>query len=174
MAHFRSARAGGAAVLLSLACAAPAAAQAPAPPNTITVTGTGVVTPAPQDRKSNASIAKAVEDAEAAATPLAIADGRARAADLARVAGMTLGPLVAISEGAASPFGFYGPVYGQQGTFGPGKFCGTVRTPIFRRTPSGARKLVRTRARHTCRVPPQVTESLGMTFAAAPPPPPAA
>jgi uncharacterized protein YggE len=173
MSHIRSARAAGAAVLVTLVCAAPAAAQAPAPPNTITVTGTGSVKPSPQDRKSNASIAKAVEAAEAAATPLAIADGRGRAASLASLAGMTLGPLIAISEGVPSPFGFYGPVYGQQGTFGPGKFCGTVRTPIFRRTPSGGRKLVRTRTRHTCRIPPQVTESLGMTFAAVPPPPPA-
>jgi uncharacterized protein YggE len=171
MAHLSSARAAGAAVLLSLACAAPAAAQSPAPPNTITVTGTGVVKPAPQDRKSNASIAKAVRDAEAAATPLAIADGRARAANLAGLAGMTLGQLIAITEGATSPFGFYGPVYGQQGTFGPGKFCGTVRVPIFRRTANGGRKLVRTRTRHTCRIPPQVTATLGMTFATTPAPP---
>jgi uncharacterized protein YggE len=172
MFHVRSARAAGAIGLVTLVCAAPAAAQAPAP-NTITVTGTGSVKPSPQDRKSNASIAKAVEAAEAAATPLAIADGRARAANLASLAGMTLGPLIAISEGVPSPFGFYGPVYGEQGTFGPGKFCGTVRTPIFRRTPNGGRKLVRTRAHRTCRIPPQVSESLGMTFATTPQPPPA-
>ena len=171
MSHIRSARAAGAAVLATLVCAAPAAAQAPAPPNTITVTGSGSVKPSPQDRKSNASIATPGEDAGAAATPLAIADGRARAERLAGLAGLTLGPLIAISVGAPSPFGFYGPVYGQQGTFGPGKFCGTVRVPIFRRTPNGARKLVRTRTRHTCRIPPQVTESLGMTFATIPPPP---
>ena len=170
----RSARAAGAVVIASLACAVPAAAQtgapAPSPPPTIGVTGTATVKPTPLNRKSSPSIAKAVRDARAAATPLALADGRARAANLAAQAGFVLGPLLEITESPASPFAFaIGPMYGQEGTFGPGKYCGTVRTPIFRRTPSGGRKLVRYRTRHTCRVPPRVGATLGMTFATTPP-----
>lgn len=164
-------------MVATLACAGPAAAQAPPaplPPHSVTVTGTGVVKPTPQNRRSNASIAEAVRAARAAATPLAIADGRARAANLATLSGMVLGQLVAVSEGpGGSPFGFFGP-FGQEGTFGPGKFCGTVRRPIYRRNAAGRRTRVGWRSRRTCRVPPQVTASLGMTFATTPAPPPAA
>jgi len=168
MSRIRTARAAGAVVIASLACATPAAAQAPpAPPplTTVTVSGSGIVKPTPLNRKSNASIAKAVRDAKAAATPLAIADGRARAANLATQTGMVLGQLIAVTEGGSAPFGFFGPFYGQEGTFGPGKFCGTVRTPIYRKAADGKRKRVGFRTRHTCRVPPQVSASLGMTFA---------
>ena len=177
MAHLRSIRAAGAVVIASAACAAPAAAQTPAPPpplppTTVTVTGTGTVKPTPLNRKNEASIAKSIRDAKAAATPLAIADGRVRAARLATQAGLVIGPLLAITEGASGPaFPFFSP-YGQEGTFGPGKFCGTVRTPIFRKTASGKRKRVGSRARFTCRVPPEVTASLAMTFATTPAPPP--
>ncbi len=178
MPHIRSTRTAGAVFVAALACALPTAAQAqtPAPPapTTVTVTGTATVKPTPLNRKSSPSIAKAVRDAKLAATPLALADGRVRAANLATQAGFGLGALLAITEGSASPYPFaIGPSYGQEGTFGPGRFCGTIRQPIFRRTANGGRKLVRTRTRHTCRVPAQVVTSLEMTFATTPPPPPA-
>lgn len=171
MSHIRRTRVAGAVVIASLACAAPATAQAPPaqlPPTTVTVTGTGTVKPTPLNRKNNASIAKAVRDAKTAATPLAIADGRARAANLAGLSGMTLGQLLAITEGGSSPVGFFGPFYGQEGTFGPGRFCGNIRRPIYRRTADGKRTRVRWRTTRTCRVPPQVTASLGMTFVTTP------
>lgn len=157
----------------SLACASPAAAQAPAPPlppTTVTVTGTGTVKPTPANPKSNASIAKAVAQAKAAAAPLAIADGRARAANVAALNRLTPGTLLAITEGPTGPTPFYfiGPYGSQDGTFGPGKFCGTIRRVIFKRDSAGKRKRAGTRAIHTCRVPPQVAVSYGMTFATTP------
>lgn len=172
MPRIRRTRATAAVVIASLACAAPAVAQAPAPaPHTsIAVNATGTVKPTPVNRRSNASIAKAVRDAKAAATPLAIADGRARAANLAALSGMVLGQLLTIVEGGASPTGFFGPYYGQEGTFGPGRFCGTLRRPITRRTSDGKRRRVGVRAVHTCRVPAQVTTNLAMTFATSPAP----
>jgi hypothetical protein len=113
---------------------------------------------------SNESIAAAVEAAEAAASPRALADGVARAARLAQLSGMKLGSLLAIAEGAPSPFGFYGP-YGQEGTFGPGRFCGTIRSSTLVKTKSGKRKRI-THTRQGCRVPREVAQSLTMTFAA--------
>jgi len=162
--------------VVSLAWASPAGAQAPStppavvalPPTTVTVTGTGTVKPTPADRKSNASIAKAVAAAKAAAAPLAIADGRARATKVAALNRLTLGTLLAITEGPpSSPFFFVG-VYAQDGTFGPGKFCGTVRRSIFRTNSAGKRVRVRTRPIRTCRIPPQIQVSYGMTFSTTP------
>jgi len=155
-----------AASVTSMAFCASATAQSPAAttaPNTITVTGTGEVKPKPADPKSNDSIAKAVEEAAAAATPLAIADGRVRATTLAQLAGLTLGPLLAIAETTNSPFGYFGP-FGQQGTFGPGRFCGTIRSSRLVKTKSGKRKRV-VRTRQGCRVPREIYASLTMTFA---------
>lgn len=174
MSHRSRTRAGIAAVVASLACTVPATAQAqvpaPAPPTTVSVTGTGTVKPTPLNRRSSASIAKAVRDAKAAATPLALADGRARATNLAAQAGLVLGSLLGITEGSASPFPFFGPSYGQEGTFGPGRFCGTLRVPIYRRTANGGRRLLRFRSRHACRVPSQVVTTLGMAFSTTPAP----
>ena len=133
------------------------------------MTGTGTVRPTPENRNDNASIANAVEAAEQAATPRAIRDGQTRAVKLAGLSGMTLGPLLAIAEAQPAPFGFYGP-FGQSGTFGPGRFCGKTRTPIFVKTKRGTRKRVGFRTRRTCRVPARVTASVTMTFAASPPP----
>jgi uncharacterized protein YggE len=159
----------------SLACASPAAAQAPVappplPPTTVTVTGTGIVKPTPLNRKNNASIAKAVAAAKAAAAPLAITDGRARAAKVAALNRLTLGTLLAITEGGygPTPFFFLGPYGNQEGTFGPGKFCGTIRRVVFKTDSAGKRRRAGTRSIHTCRVPPQVSVSYGMTFSTAP------
>ena len=166
-----------AAAAASLVCASPAAAQAPTPPpvaplppTTVTVTGTGTVKPTPADRKSNASIAKAVAAAKAAAAPKAIADGRLRATNVAALNGLRLGALLAITEGSTSgsPFFFIGPFGGQDGTFGPGRYCGTIRRSIFRTDSAGKRHRVRTRAIRTCRVPTQVSVSYGMTFSTTP------
>ena len=82
------------------------------------------------------AIAAAVEAARNRAIPLAIASAREEAQRLAAAGGLTLGPLVSVSEPEPSPF-FGGPVgaaYGAEGTFGPGRFCGQIRTPIRRRT----------------------------------------
>ncbi|MCA1587172.1 MAG: hypothetical protein LC744_00350 [Chloroflexi bacterium] len=173
MLHLRNTRAALAVTAASLACAAPAAAQAPAPQapvlNTITVTGTGTVMPKPANRKSNASIVAAIEKAEAAATPRALADGGARAVRLAALSGMTLGALVAIAEAPPTPYGPFG-AFPPLGSFGPDKYCGTIRRPVFRTSAGGKRTRVGTRTSRVCRVPPRVSATLALTFAAAPRP----
>jgi uncharacterized protein YggE len=143
--------------------AAPALAQAPAPG--ISVTGHAQVKPAPRDRNSNASIRKAVEDARAKATPRAIADGRLRATQLSALTGIALGPLVSVAETQeSSPFYFGGP-FAASGTFGPGKYCGNVRSFSSRRNAAGQRVRVRGRTRRVCRVPQFVSADLTMVFA---------
>jgi hypothetical protein len=119
------------------------------------------VTP-PSDRKHEAPIRAAVEAAEAKALPRAIADARDKAANLARLAGLTLGPIVSISDAPSTPYGFYG----FYGTFGPDRFCGTIRTSVFKRNKAGKRVRVGSRTRHTCRVPQTVTSTVTATFAA--------
>jgi hypothetical protein len=141
---------------------ASAHAQQPAPGRTVEATGVASVkVKAPSDRTHEAPIRAAVEAAEAKALPRALADARSKAADLARLSGMTLGAIVAISDTQSSP---YGPFF--YGTFGPDRFCGTLRTPVFKRGKDGKRHRVGTRTRHTCRVPPTVTSTVSVTFAA--------
>jgi uncharacterized protein DUF541 len=141
-----------------------AQAQTPAPARTVATQGiASVKVVAPQDRKHEAPIRAAVEAAEAKALPRALADAREKATELARLSGLALGPIVSISDAQTSP---YGP-FGFYGTFGPDRFCGTVRTTVFRTDKAtGKRKRVGTRSRHTCRVPSTVTSALTVTFAA--------
>jgi uncharacterized protein YggE len=159
-------------VILALAApaalaAVPAAAQAPAPAPTITAIAVGQVKVEPSDRTSNDAIAKAVKAAVERATPKAIAAGRERGAELAAAAGLTLGRLVSVADTPSTPFGpFYGP-YGQQGTFGPGRYCGNVPRFKLKRNAQGrvvSRKRVGTR--RTCRIPASVSASVTMTFEA--------
>jgi Protein of unknown function (DUF541) len=141
---------------------ASALAQTPGPDRTIEATGVASVkVRAPSDRTHEAPIRAAVEAAEEKALPRAVAEARSKATDLAKLAGMTLGAIVSISDSGVSP---YGPFF--YGTFGPDRFCGTIRTPIFKRGTDGKRHRVGTRTRHTCRVPPTVTSTVTVTFAA--------
>jgi hypothetical protein len=142
---------------------ASAAAQQPAPGRTVEAAGVASVkVKAPSDRTHEAPIRAAVEAAEDKALPRALADARSKAAELARLSGLTLGAIVSISDAPTSP---YGP-FGFYGTFGPDRFCGTVRTPVFKRGKDGKRHRVGTRTRHTCRVPATVTSTLSVTFTA--------
>jgi uncharacterized protein YggE len=147
---------------LALAVAAPTAS---AQDRTLVSTGVGQVKVEPKNRKDNASIAAAVDAAYASALPKAIADAREDAADLAKAAGVTLGELLTISNAPAQPF--YGPFFTPLGTFGPGKFCGNVRTAVVKTDKSGRRRVTRFRTRHTCRVPSNVTRNVTLTFAIA-------
>jgi Protein of unknown function (DUF541) len=151
-------------VASSIAVLLPASAHAqqPAPERTVEATGVASVkVQAPKDRTHEAPIRAAVEAAEDKALPRALADARSKAADLAKLSGLTLGAIVSVSDAATSP---YGPFF--YGTFGPDRFCGTIRTPVFKRGKDGKRHRVGTRTRHTCRVPPTVTSTLSVTFAA--------
>jgi Protein of unknown function (DUF541) len=141
---------------------ASAAAQQPAG-RTVAATGVASVkVKAPRDRTHEAPIRAAVEAAEAKALPHALADAHSKAAELAKLSGLTLGGVVSISDATASP---YGP-FGFYGTFGPDRFCGTLRTSVFKRGKDGKRHRVGSRTRHTCRVPATVTSTLTVTFAA--------
>jgi hypothetical protein len=153
-----------AALALAVLPAATARAQQPAPERSVVAQGLASVkvTP-PTDRTHEAPIRAAVEAAEDKALPRAVADARAKATQLARLAGLTLGPIVSISDAQSSP---YGPFFGFYGTFGPDRFCGTIRAPVFKRNKAGKRVRVGTRTRHTCRVPSTVTASVTVTFAA--------
>ena len=145
-------------------CASTAHAQAPAPERTIAAQGVASVkVVAPKDRTHEAPIRAAVDAAEAKALPRALAAAREKATTLARLSGLTLGAIVSVSDAQVSP---YGP-FGFYGTFGPDRFCGTVRTSIIRTDKTtGKRKRVGFRTHHTCRVPSTVTSSLTVTFAA--------
>lgn len=152
------------ALLMPTLAVSSAAAQAPASPpavGTITAIGNASVKPVPTDRNDNASIAAAVRRARHEAIIKAVGDARARAALLAGAGGLTLGALIGIADSSQFPY-YYGP-YGQDGTFGPGKYCGLVshyrntrKNGVFRR------KLIsRTRA---CRVPRLVSAAEAVTF----------
>jgi hypothetical protein len=140
-----------------LAAVAQAQDAAPAPQRTLVASGTGQAKPTPKDRNDNASIAAAVEKAEAKALPLAVADARAQAQELA---GATV-------SNSAPTNGFYGPgfYYGAAGTFGPGKFCGNVRTRHTTVDANGKRHLGKVRTRRTCRIPQSVQRQVSLTFA---------
>jgi hypothetical protein len=141
-----------------------AQAQQPAPARSVAAVGAASVkVKAPSDRKHEAPIRAAVEAAEAKALPRAIAEARSKAAELARLSGLTLGAVVSVSDAPTSP---YGPYFGFYGTFGPDRFCGTIRTSVFKRDKNGKRRRVGTRTRHTCRVPSTVTSTVSVTFAA--------
>jgi hypothetical protein len=151
-------------VASTVAVLLPASAQAQTPGSDRTIQATGVASvkvKAPSDRTHEAPIRAAVEAAEEKALPRAVAQARSKATDLAKLSGLTLGAIVSISDAGTSP---YGPFF--YGTFGPDRFCGTIRTSVFKRGKDGKRHRVGTRTRHTCRVPPTVTSTISVTFAA--------
>lgn len=117
---------------------------------------------------SSASIAKSVAVARRKATPLAVGNGQGRAAALAGATGVSLVELVSVATSQPTPPYYFGPYYGEDGTFGPGKYCGTVRTPIFRTGADGHRRVVGRKSRHRCRVPAYVTVSLNLTYTTVP------
>jgi uncharacterized protein YggE len=146
-------------VVAALVAAAPATADQS---QSVTATGSAQVKVVPKDRKSNASIAAAVEAAHQAGIPAAIKDAHGYAVKYARAAGLTLGPIDSVSDATNNAFG-YGP--GFYGPFGPNQFCGTVRRPIFK-VVNGKRKVVATKKVHRCFVPPSVTTVLTVTYSA--------
>lgn len=141
-----------------------AGAQQPASPATITAIGTATIKPEPVNRRSNESIRRAVRDAQADVVPRALADARTRAQRLAAAANLTLGPLQSVSDVPPSPFGPFGP-FGEGGTFGPGRFCGTVPRFRTRRLANGRIRRVRVGTRRLCRTPSQVVGTVSLTYA---------
>jgi uncharacterized protein YggE len=143
--------------------AAPAMAQQPVPDKSVQVVGVGEADVKPKNRRNNASIQRAVDKAEAAALPRAFRDAHLRAGELARLSGMTLGEIVSVSDVPSSPYGPFG--FGPfEGTFGPGRWCGTIRRSVVRRV-NGRRRRV-TRTRRVCHFPPEVYVSVTVTYGA--------
>jgi uncharacterized protein YggE len=138
-------------------------AQTPVPitQKTVTTQGAAQEKVTPVNRKNNASIAAAVERAEAKARPAALASARENATALAQVAGLTLGGIVAISE-----YSNYGPFGPGGARFGPGQYCGTVKVAVTKLGSDGKRHRTGTRTRHECIVPATVNDQVSVTFAA--------
>jgi hypothetical protein len=149
----------GAALLVS-AAPAPASAQL-----TVTATGSASVRVVPKNRKSNASIQAAVDAARKAGIAGALDEAHEYALDYAAAVGFTLGSIESVSDvtsGANSgPLGIYPFI----GPFGPNKYCGTQRRPIFKRVGTRS-KLVRFKKVFTCFVPAYETTSLSVTYTA--------
>jgi uncharacterized protein YggE len=148
--------------------AAVAGAQTPvAPPATqpsVVATGTGSAKVTPKDRTSDKSIQAAVDRAQATSLPLAFTDAKTQAGQLAAQAGVGLGALVTIANGPGQLF--YGP-YGTTGTFGPGLWCGNVRTRSVTVGKDGKRHYGKYRTKRTCRFPGSVTRQVTLTYAIA-------
>jgi hypothetical protein len=125
----------------------------------ITVHGGGDAPVRPRDRRSSPSILRALVAARQAALPAAYAAARAALPAAAASAGMAPGPLFSIAEVRRSFEDFF------LGSFGPGRFCGTVRTPVVRRDPrTGRRRVVRRVARRACRFSGHATLGLRVTY----------
>jgi uncharacterized protein YggE len=127
---------------------------------TITATGTAQQRVVPEDRKSNASIAAAVEKAHKASIAGALRQAHEYAGLYAKAVGMTLGAVISVSD---AQNGFYGPGPFSIGPFGPGRFCGTVTRVIGRPVRGQKPKLKRV---HRCFVPSFASATLTVTYAA--------
>jgi hypothetical protein len=113
----------------------------------------------PSSRRDSASIRAAMLRAQFDAAPGALAAARRDAESLARRTGMPLGSLFSVAElrrPFEQPLG---------GSFGPGRFCGTIRRPVFRRDPAtGRRRVVRRVSERRCFFPSTTTVALRLTF----------
>jgi hypothetical protein len=113
----------------------------------------------PRTPRSSASIRRAMEAAREAAAPAALTAARVDAARLARGAGVPLGALFSVAEVQPS-FGDPGA-----GSFGPGRFCGTIQRPVFRRDPAtGRRRVARRVSERRCFFSSTLGVRLRVTF----------
>jgi hypothetical protein len=142
-------------------CVAPAVADQA---KSVTATGSTEVKVSPKNPRSNASIRSAVDAARKAGIRGALDEAHEYASDYARAAGLTLGPVVSVSDVQTGP-GYYGPGPFIIGPFGPHQFCGTVRRPVFK-VVGGKRKVVRVRRVHRCFAPPFEVTTLTVTYSA--------
>lgn len=152
--------------ILLAGCASFVVAGAPAAAaqsSSVTATGTNQSVVHVRDRKSNASIAAAYDAARQAAIGGALKQAHEYARDYAKAVGLTLGPVLSVSDAQNGAFYGPGPFFGP---FGPNQFCGTLRQPIFKKGKNGRRKLVRTKKVHRCFVPRTASVTLTVTYSA--------
>jgi hypothetical protein len=123
--------------------------------------GSGRAAVTPLNRRSSASISRALLRARLAAMPPALADARQDAQSTARAAGMELGAVFSVAE-VRRPFDDLA-----QGSFGPGRYCGTVRRAIVRRDPkTGRRRVLRTVQQRRCYFSSEVSTAIRVTVLA--------
>ena len=150
---------------LAVASGGPPPVQ-PADPAADTVVATAswqarVVAP---ERRSDATIDRAVRVARIRAMPAAVEVARGEADALAAAAGLRSGRIVVIRRDS-SPMGYWDE---DSGRFGPGKWCGRIyigRREVLR--PDGTTRRV-SRFRHGCPVPKRATIRVTVTYAASP------
>jgi hypothetical protein len=143
----------GVALIAAVAAASggpPPPEPGPPAPRTVVARGTGVVEVQAPQRRTDATIARAVAAARAAAIPRAVAEARREAARLAQAAGLTLSPTTLGVARDAPPPGYWEPDHGR---FGPGRWCGRV----------GGRR--GQPARRRCEVPREISLRVTLTVA---------
>jgi hypothetical protein len=148
-------------IAVSLVAVAFAASASAASAKTVTALGTAEVDVVAPLKKNSVTIKAAVDAARKKAGPKALAVATDRAATLAAASGMTLGALTAVAEQPPTPFFYNG--YGADGTFGPGKYCGTIRRPVYSKK-GGRFHVVKFHTSYGCRIPHEVTASVSATF----------
>jgi hypothetical protein len=153
--------AGAAFAVLAPASGGPPPTEPPAPElRTVVARGTALALVRAPARRSNRTIERAAQRARRAAFPKAVAKARAEAEALARAAGLELGGPIGVARDAA-PLGYWEP---DTGRFGPGRWCGTIRTRRTVRAADGTEERV-TVSRHRCQVPRVQSARLTVTFA---------
>jgi hypothetical protein len=152
-------------VLLVPICLMASPAVASAQQRTVTAIGSGSARVRPADRHDNKSIRRAVEAAVRRALPRAIADAKRDATRLATDYGLALGDVLSVAETPPSPFGAYG-IGETEGAFGPGRYCGRIRTSVIRHVNGHRRRVIR--SRRICSFPHEVASSITVTYAATP------
>ena len=141
-------------------------AQATSAVNAIIAVATGQAAPKPANRMSNTSIVASVVKARSLAIPRALINAQVQAAQMAAASGLTLGPITGVSQDTLA--GIYQYSFNQQSfKLGPNRYCGPVQKRIVRRV-KGKRVILR-RTTKECYVPPFVTTTLSVTFAASRP-----
>ncbi len=132
----------------------------------VTATGTELVKVVPKNRKSNASSEAAVAAAQKAGIRGALAAAHANAIRYADAAGLTLGGVISVCD-VANNSPFFSPFGGNvfEGSFGPNRYCGIERRPVFK-TVNKKRKLVRVRKVHACMVRGYEATTLTVTYSA--------
>lgn len=117
----------------------------------------------PRDRRSSASIRRAMTIARDAAAPDALREALADADRMAQATGATRGTLLAVAERPRP----YEDGFG--GSFGAGRFCGMVHRAIVRRDPAtGRRRVVRRVRQRRCFHSPTATSVFRVTALPAP------
>jgi hypothetical protein len=154
-------------VVTALAAAAPAAgAPTTVQSQTITATGTKLIKVVPKNRKSNASINAAVDAAEKSGIKGAVEDAHEYALDYAAATGLTLGPVISVTD-VTNNGGVFVGAYGPsrfQGPFGPNQYCGTEERGTVKVV--NKKRVVHVHKVHVCIVPPSESTTLTVTYAA--------